>query len=288
MSKKTVLVTGATGKQGGAVARKLIERGHKVRALTRNVDAPAARALASLGADIVAGNLTDRASIDRALVGADAVFAMSTFMEAGMEAETTQGLTVADAAKAAGAHLVYTSVGNANCATGIPHFDSKWRVEQHIAKIGATATVLAPVYFMENVVAFTLQQLREGIYATPLKATTKLAQVALADIGAFAAVAIENRDRFVGKRVDLVSDDLTGAQATEILSRAVGKKLTYFQVPMENIRAMSADFATMYEWFERVGYKIDPAALSRDYPEVGWHTYESWAKSQDWAAILRQ
>lgn len=288
MKTKTirVLVTGATGKQGGHVARLLLEKGHRVHAFTRNADSPAARELATLGARIVTGDLSDRPSVERAVEDADAVFAMSTPFEAGMEAEVRQGMTVADAAKAKSTYLVYTSVGSANKNTGIPHFESKWKVEQHIAKIGAEAAVIAPVYFMENVIAFGKQQLKEGVYASPLRPDRKLAQVALDDIAAFATFALENKERFIGTRVDLVSDDLTGVQAAEVLSRVIGKPIQYVRVPIESIRRMSEDMAKMYEWFERVGYSVDTAALHRQYPEVVWHTYEAWARLQDWKTIL--
>jgi uncharacterized protein YbjT (DUF2867 family) len=283
----TVLVTGATGKQGGAVARRLLSRGHKVRAFTRKPDAAAATELAKLGAELATGSLDDRASLDRAIAGTNAVFAMSTPFEAGMQAETKQGVTVADAAKAAGAYLVYTSVGSANRKTGIPHFDSKDEVEKHIAKIGVRATIIAPVYFMENGVVFGREQLREGVYATPLPPARKLAQVAVADIAAFATLALEEPDRFAGKRVDIAGDDVSGDEAVHILSRVTGKPFQYFQVPMAMIaQRMGDDGVKMYEWFDRVGYTIDVAGLKRDYPEVGWHSFEAWARAQDWKAIF--
>ncbi len=281
-----VLVIGATGKQGGHVARLLLKKGHNVHAFTRKAGSPAACELAKLGAKIIIGDLSDRASVERAVEGVDAIFAMSTPFEAGMEAETKQGITVADAAKAKGKYLVYTSVGSANRNTGIPHFDSKWKVEQHMAKIGVETAIIAPVYFMENVITFGSQQLKEGLYATPLRPDRKLAQIALDDIAGFAVLALANKGRFVGKRIDLASDDLTGAQVAAILSQVIGKPIKYFQVPIENIRKMSEDLAKMYEWFERVGYSVDTTALRREYPEVGWHTYEAWAKEQDWKAIL--
>jgi uncharacterized protein YbjT (DUF2867 family) len=287
MSKKlVVLVTGATGKQGGAVARRLLKGGHTVRAFTRKADSPAAKELSRAGAEIATGSLDERASLDRAIKGVDAVFAMSTPFEAGMEAETLQGVTVADAANAAGVHLVYTSVGSADKNTGIPHFESKALVEKHIAKIGVASTTIAPVYFMENAIAFGRAQLKEGTYAAALDPNRKLAQIALADIASFAVLALENRDRFVGKRYDIAGDDLSGNEAVEILSRVTGKKFSYFNVPMENIRKMSEDMATMYTWFERVGYSVDIAALKRDFPSVGWHSFEAWAKEQDWKSIL--
>src|SRR5437868_8573042 len=144
-----VVVTGSTGKQGGAVARGLLERGHKVRAVTRDPNSSQAKLLANTGAALVAAALEDTAAITKALEGATSLFAMTTPF-GGTDAETRQGIAAADAAKAAGVHLVFTSVGSANRQTGIPHFDSKYEVEKYIAKVGVRATILAPVAFMEN------------------------------------------------------------------------------------------------------------------------------------------
>src|SRR5258705_13909377 len=210
MSQKlTVVVTGATGKQGGAVVKNLLERGHEVRAVTRTTDSAKARELASAGVRLVRASLEDTAALTKALDGATSLFAMTTPYEGGTQAETRQGISAADAAKAAGVHLVFTSVGSANRETGVPHFDSKDEVEKHIASIGVRATVLAPVYFMENLY-FGREQLAKGIYATPLPPTKPLAQVAVADIGAVAVRLLEDPCRFAGKRFDVVSGELPG------------------------------------------------------------------------------
>jgi uncharacterized protein YbjT (DUF2867 family) len=164
--KLTVVVTGSTGKQGGAIARALLERGHKVRAVTRDPNTSQAKLLANAGATLVAASLGDTSEITKALEGATSLFAM-TMPSGGTDAERRQGIALADTAKAAGVHLVLTSVGSANRQTGIPHFDSKYEVEKHIAKIGARATILAPVAFMENLY-FIKEQLAKGIYAAAL------------------------------------------------------------------------------------------------------------------------
>src|SRR5258708_4158364 len=190
----TVVTTGSTGKQGGAVARGLLERGHKVRAVTRDPDSSQAKLLANAGATVVAASLEDTAAITKALEGATSLFAM-TVPFGGTDAETRQGIAAADAAKAAGVHLVFTSVGSANRQTGIPHFDSKYEVEKHIAKVGVRATILAPVAFMENLY-FIREQLAKGIYASALAPTRALAQVAVADIGAVAVRVLEDAGRF--------------------------------------------------------------------------------------------
>src|ERR687886_2667436 len=141
--ERLILVTGATGKQGGAVARSLLDRGFRVRALTRDPQRPEAQALTEQGAEVVQGDMEDRSAIDRVLEGAYGVFSVQNFWETGYDREVRQGKTVAEAAKAAGVeHFVYSSVGSAHRQTGIPHFDSKWEVEEHIRQIGLPYTIL--------------------------------------------------------------------------------------------------------------------------------------------------
>jgi uncharacterized protein YbjT (DUF2867 family) len=288
MSQKLVVaVTGATGKQGGAVVRSLLERGHEVRAIARKTGSEKAKGLANAGVTLVRAALEDTAALTKALEGATSLFAVTTPFEGGPQAEARQGISAADAAKTAGVHLVFNSAGSANRQTGIPHFDSKFEIEEHIAKIGVRATILAPVYFMENLY-FGKGQLAKGIYATPLPPTRRLAQVAVADIGAVAVRLLEDPGRFAGKRFDLGGDELTGNDVLAILSRVTGRPFTYFQVPLDVIRQrMGEDGAKMYEWFDRVGFTFDRAALRREFPDVAFHDFESWAKAQDWNTLLQ-
>src|SRR5712691_8120530 len=281
----TVVVTGSTGKQGGAVARGLLERGHKVRAVTRDLNSIQAKSLANAGATLVAASLEDTAAITKALDGATSLFAM-TMPSGGTDAETRQGIALADAARAAGVHLVFTSVGNANRQTGVPHFDSKYEVEKHIAKVGVRATILAPVAFMENLY-FIKEQLAKGIYVAALPPTRALAQIAVADIGAVAVRVLEDAGRFTGKRFDLAGDELTGNDALAILSRVTGRPFSYYQIPLDVIRQrMGDDAVRMYEWFDRVDFAVDRAALRREFPDVAFHAFESWAKTQNWSGLL--
>src|SRR6266849_6583692 len=181
---KLVLVTGATGKQGGAVVEALLIRGHQVRALTRNSASSAANRLREQGVEIAVGDFTDHDSLVRAAHGADAVYAMSTPQEHGAKIEIAQGITITDAAKAAGVvHFVYSSVASANRATGVPHFDSKYAVERHLQASGVQYTIVAPVSFMENLLEpWFVPGLRQGKLAMALPATRALQQVAVADI----------------------------------------------------------------------------------------------------------
>jgi len=282
-----ILVTGATGQQGGAVARLLLSKGHQVRALTRNSDSTAAQKLKTLGAELVNGNFEDQNSLVSAAQGVNVVFAMATPFEKGVEAETQQGIAMANAAKSAGvSYLVYSSVGDANRQTGVPHFESKYLVEQHIKTLGIPHTIVAPVLFMDNLLSpFMLPALKQGSLAIAMPAERKLQMIPLQDIAAFIGLVIENRDRFLGKRIDIASDELDASKAAGILSEVSGHKIEYFEVPIDKVRAESDDMAKMYEWFNSVGYSTNISALRQDYPEVGWHTFEEWAKAQDWSIL---
>ena len=284
----SVLVCGATGQQGGALARVLREKGHSVRAFVRRPDSPEAAELERLGAELAEGDFEESSTIEDAAKGMDAIFVVATPFEAGMEAETRHGIAAAIAAKSAGvSHLVYSSVAGADQDTGIPHFDSKRKVEEHIEGLGVPYTIVAPVYFMDNLLApWTLPQLKEGRFPMALPSSRPLQQIALPDIAAFTGVVLENREEFVGRRVDIASDELAGEEVAEVLTRVTGREIHYVELPLEQVRqAMGEDGARMCEWFDRVGYSANIEALRREHPEVGWHTFEEWAKEQDWSAL---
>src|SRR5688500_9245581 len=218
-TKRSILVTGATGQQGGAVAHALLARGHRVKALTRKPDSDAARRLASAGADLVTGDLGDAASIVKAASDVDTMYLMGNSYEAGTEEETRQGIIAADAAKAAGVgHLIYSSVADADKQTGIPHFESKNLVEKHVAGLGIPYTISAPVAFMENFVApWSIGALSQGTHALAMPPRRVLQLVALADIGAFVSAMVERREQVFGKRFDFAGDELSGEAQEEML-----------------------------------------------------------------------
>ena len=278
-NSKLVLVTGVTGQQGGAVARALLGKGHRVRGMTRNVESDAALAVAALGVDLVTGDFRDPDSLAAAVAGVDTVFAMGTPFEAGEGAEVVQGVALVDAAGGAEIdHYVYTSVASADKSTGIPHFDSKWEVEKHLASTELDWSVIAPVSFMENLFfGQNLDALQGGSYPVPLPSDLPLQQVAVADIGAFGALVVDRKDDFVGRRVEIASDELTSARSAAALSQLLNRPIEYFEVPMEQIRAFSEDFALMYEWFIETGYSVDIDGLRAAYPDVGWHRFADWA-----------
>jgi uncharacterized protein YbjT (DUF2867 family) len=217
------------------------------------------------------------------------MFLMGNSYEAGTDEETRQGIIAADAAKAAGVgHLVYSSVADADRNTGIPHFESKYLVEKHIAGLGIPYTISAPVAFMENIVApWSIGALRQGVHAFAMPPGRVLQLVALADIGAFVATLMERREQVFGKRFDFAGDELSGEEQARILSQAIGRPIAYQEIPIAAARQQSEDAALMFEWFDRVGYDADIAALRRDFPEVGWHGFADWARKFDWSVLDR-
>ena len=290
MTERLVLVTGATGNQGGAVTDALLAKGHRVRAITRKLDGASAARLRGLGVEVVAGSFGASASLEAAAAGVDAVFALSTPFEGGTDTEIAQGKALADAAQAAGVpHLVYASVSDADRATGVPHFDSKYQVEKYIQGLDIPWTVVAPAYFFDNVLfPWNIADLKEGRYRQPLPTGRGLQQISKVDIGRFNALVIEKREPFLGQRINIAGDEVTGRDAATALSKAIGRGIEYVEQPIAEVRAQSEDLALMYECFDRVGYSADIGALRRDYPEVGWTSFEAWATAKDWQGILAE
>src|SRR5215207_2589118 len=278
---RLILVSGATGQQGGAVVRNLLERGFGVRALTRDPAKPAGRELADLGAEAVSGDLEDRASIEHVLQDVHGVFSVQQFFEAGYEGEVRQGVQLADAAKEAGVdHYVYSSVGSAHRETGIPHFESKWEVEEHVRASGVPYTVLRPVFFMQNW-EFMREPILGGTLPQPLDPDKPFQMIDADDIGVFAAMAFENPDRWIGREVDIAGDELTMLEIAGTFSRVIGRNVDYFQVPWGGFEEqMGEEYTIMYRWFDDQGYEANIAALRDEYP--GMSSFEQYLRGHGW------
>jgi uncharacterized protein YbjT (DUF2867 family) len=264
--EKTVLITGATGKQGGSTARALTGKGFALRAMTRKPDSDAARAIAAeTGAQIVRGDLDDPASLKSALQGAWGVFAVQNTWEAGVAGEEEQGKRIATLAKEAGVqHFVYTSVGSADRKTGIPHFENKSRVEDTVRSLAFSShVILRPVFFMENLISPWFLN-GDNLYAA-LQPDTKLQMIAVSDIGQYGARAFTDAARLNRREIDLAGDAVTMPEAAAALSNGLGRTITFVHIPMSEVRKNSEDFALMLEWFERVGYDVDIPDLAREF-----------------------
>jgi uncharacterized protein YbjT (DUF2867 family) len=277
---QVVLITGATGRQGGATLRHLAKRGgFKLRAMTRKPDGDAAKAVAALGAEVIAGDLDDAASLERAVAGAWGVFAVQSAREAGVEGEEEQGKRIAKIARDKGVqHFVYTSVGSAERRTGVPHFDNKFRIEEAVKKLKFPShVILRPVFFMDNLTSPWF--LNGDKLTTALKPETKLQMVAVDDVGKFSAAAFIEADKFKGAEIEYAGDTATMPEAAAALSELRGKPVTYQPIPIAAVRANSDDFATMLEWFDAVGYGADIPSLE---PRWGIQpmTLKQWVRTQ--------
>jgi uncharacterized protein YbjT (DUF2867 family) len=283
-----VLVTGATGRQGGSVLRHLKARGHRLRALVRDKNSPAAKALQSQGVEVFPGRFDDPTAIEHAAQYVDAAFLMSTPFEKGPAAEEAQGKAAVDALHAADVpFILFSSVASAHQHTGIPHFDSKFAIEHHLRSSGTPFAIVAPVSFMENVISpFSLPGLRQGFVGFALPPERALQMVAVDDLGAFDTFVIENAAKFRGQRTEIASDELKGLREAEILTQRTGRSIQYRQVPLEVIRKQSEDTARMMEWMDHHGYTVDIERLRREYPGIPWHRFDEWAAEQDWPKLL--
>jgi uncharacterized protein YbjT (DUF2867 family) len=268
-----ILVTGATGAQGGATTRELLARGEPVRALVRDVNAPAAQALASAGATLTLGDLTDRDSLDAAMSGVDGVFSV----QPAVPHEAEMGMAVADAAAAAGIdHLVYTSVAGVERSGPLSSWNTKLRIENHIRALGLPTTVLRPVKFMENLKS-TLD-IHNGHISDAWAPGRPCQVIAVDDIGWFAAAAFADPDTYAGGHWEIAGDELTHAQMAAAITTTMASPVTYIrasaeafaeqhQVPVETVhRAM--------QLIENNLWQADIPALRRLHP--GLMDFSTW------------
>lgn len=240
-SGKTVLVLGATGQQGGSVAAALRAAGWSVRALVRHPEAPAARALHEMGVNVVPGDLHDVATLASAMTGVYGVFSMqpsSGQRGSGISDadEVRLGVGVADAAADAGvAHLVYTSSNAAGAVTGIGHFESKTRIENHVNGLPIGTTVVRPATFMEILLdpAFGLS---EGQLTFFMRPDQRMQFIAVDDIGALVAAVFADRGTFAGRTMQLAGDSLTGDELAVAFSSALGRPVSYRRFPDDTLR----------------------------------------------------
>jgi len=279
---KTILVTGPTGHQGGAVLRHLREKKFPVRALVRDSSGTNVRKLTGHGVEMVQGDLNDQTSLIHAMQDVEGVYSMQTSKDS--EAEVRQGKSIAEAARKSGIRqFVYSSVASADQHTGIAHFDTKFQIEEHIRGTGLPYTILRPVYFMENWLGMK-DQILEGKLELPLKPETRLQMVAVDDIGAVAAMAFEHPKHWQGLAFEIAGDELSMTQLAQSFGRMIGREVQYVQIPWEEFEhRIDPAHVTMFRWFDETGYHVDIPAVRRAYP--GLHSFERWLQSTWRAAV---
>jgi len=280
MNLRTIVVLGATGQQGGAVARSLIAAGRwKVRALSRNPDSDTARRLAASGMEVVAADMDNPASLQAAFAGVHGVFSVQGTDQGG-EAEIRRGIAVADAARAANvAHFIYSSVGGADRRSGVPHFDSKWRVEEHIRSLDLPTSIVRPVFFLDNFIKPSLRVVLLALLRSYVPAGKPLQMIATADIGKWVAHAFAHPEAFIGKAEEIAGDELTRSQIVATFKRHGWSAGLPFPVPRLLLRPLPYDVRKMFEWFGEAGYTADIPALKATHPDL--LTLDTWLAAQD-------
>jgi uncharacterized protein YbjT (DUF2867 family) len=280
-NENVVLVTGGTGSQGGAtVTHLLAAKKVRVRVLTRNLESPKAKSLATRGVELVKGDFDDVASLRTALAGVSAAYSVQQWTEkGGTAAEELHGKRFADAVKASGSpHLVYSSAEGVERNSGLGHYESKWAIEQHIRNLGLPATILRPVGFMDAFGAAAIPRgMFLGIFRANFGSSLPIQFVATYDIGWFAARALEDPERYAGRVIPLAGDQLSIDDIVQTFKTVTGRKPWVAPIPTFLAkRAMPKEFLDMFRWIREKGFKADIAKVRQEYPQL--LTFAGWVK----------
>ena len=269
---RTIAVLGATGRQAGQVARHLLDGGWKVRALTRSPDAAEAAELRRLGADVVRADLEDPASLDAAFAGAYGVYSVQLPKSGSIEVELGQGRNVGSAAAGAGVqHVVYGSAGLDDQKRGIEQWDAKIEIAEGFRRLGLPLTVLRPMAFMELMTDAAYFPQSSTWYTMPklLGDDYRVAWISVRDLGAIAAKAFADPQRFIGRDLNLVADSTSISECREIYREVRGRKPARFPMPLFLFRRfVGDDLINMWRWLHDNPVNADPAETREILPEA--------------------
>ncbi|MEQ1731473.1 MAG: NmrA/HSCARG family protein [Vicinamibacterales bacterium] len=276
---RTIAVTGVTGTQGGSAAGRLLADGWHVRGLTRDASTDAARRTASTGVELVEGDMSNPAALDRLMTGAYGVYAVTDFFHNGLAREVVQGCLVADAAKRAGVrHFVFPSLALSELQTGVPYFEAKVSIERHIRETGLPATILRLAMFMEDLV--------DKKYAPPIwwgtvkrtvGANTPLLWIGAEDVGATVAAVFASPETTIGEVIPVIGDRRSIADARELFIRVTGKAPLAIPLPLWLCkRLINADLVPFWQWLGSHPADGDPSATRRIHPGV--MDMETWLR----------
>lgn len=277
MVDERILVTGATGKQGGAVARRLLSEGWTVRVLTRNPGSDAARQLISAGAQAIKGDYADGASVRAALQGVSAVFSVQL---PGPHERNQGSLLIEEALRSKVRHFIHSSVAAASRHTAFPrwgvghwyddYWRAKWSVEQKVRSAGfAHHTILRPAFLMENfippAVTRIFPDLPRSELASAMRCDTVVDLVSTEDVAAFVNAALRAPERFSGRSIDLAAEALTISRIAEALSTGLGKEIRVVELSAEQAlaRGQTRGWVRCQEWINEVGYRVDIEGLKQ-------------------------
>ena len=275
MSKKIIAVVGATGAQGGGLARAILNdpgSSFAVRALTRKVDSDKAQALAAAGADVVAADLDDVESLKRAFAGAYGAYCVTNFWEHfSPDREQAQIRNMAEAAKAAGLqHVIWSTLEDTRKWVPldddrmptlmerykVPHFDAKGESDKVFTELGVPTTFLLTSFYWDNFIYFGSgpQPGPDGKLALtfPL-GDTKLSAIAVEDIGKTAYAIFKAGSKYIGETVAIAGEHLTGQEMADAIGRAIGREVGYNDVPPEVYRSFgfpgAEDLGNMFQFY---------------------------------------
>jgi uncharacterized protein YbjT (DUF2867 family) len=268
----TIFVTGATGNQGGAVARSLNANGFHVKALTRNPGSPRAKILKDLQIDLVQGDLNDPGTYRKHLKDVDGIFSVLAF-ENGTGKEIKQGVDLANVAKEYGIRqFLYSSVTGADMNTGIPHWESKYKIENHIRQIGLPYTIIRPASLFEN---FLIPQVKsrilKGKLASPVNKNIIQQFISSKDIGEISAGIFMNPGKYSDKTITIAAQELDMAEISNIFSKVLVKEIKYQKLPGLITRlVMGKDLHKMFKWINEhdVVFLKDLTGFRKEFPNL--------------------
>ena len=289
-NRRAILVTGATGAQGGSVARHLLKGGEfRVRALTRSPESAKAAALRQAGAEVVKGDLDDLRSVRAAAEGCYGVFGVTNYWEH-FDKEYQHGKNLVDAVKGAEVeHFVFSSLPHVKALTNgaleAPHFDQKGEIEEYAREVRPGSTFVHVAFYYDNFLTFfPLKDQGNGTFGFGFpQGDTPLAGVAVDDVGGVVAAIFARPGRFRDKTVGIVGDDLPPAKLAEIMTHVLGKKVVYTHIPREVFASFgfpgADDLANMFEYNRLYirNRKVDLAQSRSLYPAM--HSFETWMKA---------
>jgi len=284
-----ILVTGATGNHGGAVAQRLLKQGFRVRALARDPSKAEAQALADDGATLVEGDLEDRDSIDRAMDGVYGVFAVLPFYTENWDREVEQGTRLADAAQAAGVeHYIYGSGARANERTGVPHLDAKGEIERYLRTTDLDCTVFRPAAFNYSLAAYR-EGVMDGVLPDPRDPDSLVYQIDENDYATLVALAFLNPTQWIGQQLNVADEVLTVQEMADMFGRVVGHDVEHMQISWDEEREMAnEEVVRLAQWVDDSGPRIDVETLRATYPwfsnlehYLRTHGWEDAAKGQE-------
>jgi len=292
MSKQTVLVTGATGAQGGSVARHLLRSGkYNVRCLTRKTTSDKARALQQAGAQVVAGDLNDRASLQTAMAGCEAVFALTNWWELfDSSKEVAQGRNLVDAAQESKVpRFMFSTLPGAKEISGgkipVPHLDSKKEIEDYCRSRKMNAIYFNVAFYFENFITFQMLQRRpDGSLAFGFpQGDTPLAGVGVEDLGGVVAAALERFNDYAGQTIGVVGEDAPCSHYADVITRVLGRKAVYQHIPRDQYASFpfpgAEELAAMFDFNRQylLHRKADVEQSRQLYPAM--QNFETWLKA---------